>query len=102
MGEDNKSNKASPDASASDPALVESVLRLFKHVPYMVRHIFQDDPMFAQTMRDAFTNIVNKDAGKFSVIAMLAAYCDNLLKVRLTLPPLLLLQLVGLSSLLRF
>ncbi len=80
MSEDAKNNKASPEASAADPAMIESVLRLFKYMPYMVKHIFKDDPMFAQTMKDAFTNIVNKDSGKFSIIAMLAAYCDNLLK----------------------
>ena len=82
MAEDAKNNKSSPEASASDPAMIESILRLFKYMPFMVKNIFKDNPVFNQTMKDAFTHIVNKDAGKYSINAMLAAYVDSLLKVR--------------------
>ena len=40
-----------------------------------------DDIAFAQGAKEAFSKVINADMGKFSVMQMLAAYCDNLLKV---------------------
>ena len=40
-----------------------------------------DDIAFTQGAKEAFSKVVNADMGKFSVMQMLAAYCDNLLKV---------------------
>jgi GTP-dependent phosphoenolpyruvate carboxykinase len=47
----------------------------------IVQSVLGDDQAFKQASGDAFTTVVNTDMGKFSVMQMLAAYCDNILKV---------------------
>ena len=46
-----------------------------------MRDVFGNENSFSQATKDAFTFIVNTDMGKFGVMHLLAAYCDNLLKV---------------------
>jgi GTP-dependent phosphoenolpyruvate carboxykinase len=54
-------------------------------VVQIVQSVLGDDQAFKQASGDAFTTVVNADMGKFSVMQMLAAYCDNILKVVLLL-----------------
>lgn len=81
LADESKQNKATTDASVADPHTITSILRLFHFVPHIVQTVFGDDLSFKQASNEAFTSVVNKNMGKFSVMQMLAAYCDNLLKV---------------------
>eukprot|EP01038_Epipyxis_sp_PR26KG_P014355 gene14355-19252_t len=77
---ESKTNKSISEASASDPILINSLLRLFRNIPILVSHIFKNNPAYLQAMNDSFTIIVNKDVNPFSIPQMLAAHCDSLLK----------------------
>jgi hypothetical protein len=75
-----------PVASLStEPRISSNLCRLFGILPplttQIVQSVLSDDQAFKQASGDAFTTIVNTDMGKFSVMQMLAAYCDNILKV---------------------
>ena len=82
VAEESKQSKPSAsDVTSADSHTITSILRLFHYAPLLVRTVFADDLSFNQACNEAFTTIVNKDLGKSSVMQMLAAYCDNLLKV---------------------
>jgi hypothetical protein len=75
-----------PAASLSTNLQISfNLCRLFGVFPpltmQIVQSVLSDDQAFKQASGDAFTTIVNTDMGKFSVMQMLAAYCDNILKV---------------------
>ena len=80
--EDSKQTKPpASDGNITDSHTITAILRLFHYAPLLVRTVFADDLSFNQACNEAFTTVVNKDLGKSSVMQMLAAYCDNLLKV---------------------
>ena len=81
LTEEAKHNKTVVEANVTDTQTIDSILRLFRFVPVIVQTVFDNNLSFTQAAKDAFTTIVNKDMGKFSIMQMLAAYLDNLLKV---------------------
>lgn len=82
LADEAKRSKTVSEANVADPHTITAILRLFHSTPIIIKSVFGDDLSFKQAANEAFTNVVNKDMGKFSVLQMLAAYCDNLLKVR--------------------
>lgn len=82
LAEEAKLNKSVVHADVADPHTIASILRIFTHIPQLVAALLNDDVFFKQATNAAFTSVVNREAGKFSVMQMLAAYCDNLLKVQ--------------------
>jgi len=87
VAEDSKQTKPpTSDTNSADSHTITAILRLFHYAPLLVRTVFADDLSFNQACNEAFTTIVNKDLGKSSVMQMLAAYCDNLLKGNMKVP----------------
>lgn len=83
LAEEAKQNKSSAvTADVADPHTIGAILRIIQNIPRIVTALLGDSLAFKQAADEAFTSVVNREAGKFSVMQMLAAYCDNLLKVR--------------------
>jgi len=66
--------------SAQDPELVQGILDMYERMKLMVETLFSDNLVFHKALKEAFTDFVNSDTGKYSVTEMLCSYCDRLLK----------------------
>ena len=66
--------------SADDPVFVRDLLTLHDKFIGVVNAEFCGNAMFQKALKDAFVEVVNKDAGKFKNADLLSSFCDRILK----------------------
>lgn len=63
-----------------DPQFVKDLLELHDKSIDLVNRNFAGNALFQKALTDAFTEVVNKDTGKFPNAELLSSFCDRLLK----------------------
>lgn len=63
-----------------DPIFIKDLLFVHDKHTKLVTEQFQSNALFQKAMKDAFTELVNQDCGKFTTADLIATFCDRLLK----------------------
>ena len=63
-----------------DPQFLKDLLCVHDKFLDVVTSRFEGNALFQKALKDAFTEIVNKDVGKFKTAELMSSFCDRLLK----------------------
>jgi cullin 1 len=63
-----------------DPIFIKDLLFVHDKHTLLVTEQFQSNALFQKAMKDAFTELVNQDCGKYTTADLIATFCDRLLK----------------------
>jgi cullin 1 len=63
-----------------DPKFVKSLIELHEKYLGVVTRDFSGHALFQKALKDAFTEIVNKNVGNFTNAELMSTYCDRILK----------------------
>lgn len=63
-----------------DPQFLKDLLTVHDKFMGVVTSRFDGNALFQKALKDAFTEIVNKDVGQFKTAELMSSFCDRLLK----------------------
>jgi cullin 1 len=66
--------------SSDDPQFVKDLLAVHEKFMNIVNNQFGSNGIFQKALKDAFVEVVNRDAGKFKTAELLSSFCDRILK----------------------
>jgi len=63
-----------------DPTYIKALITLHNKYLGVITENFSSDALFQKALKDAFTEFVNKNIGKFTNAELLSTYCDRVLR----------------------
>lgn len=75
-----KDGEAISNTLSDDPQFIKDLLAVHDKYLKVTSEQFQGNASFQKALKDAFTDIVNRDAGKGKTPDLMGAFCDRLLK----------------------
>ena len=76
VGAESKEDKESND----DPQFVKDLLAVHDKYVNIVNTQFASNGLLQKALKDAFVEVVNREAGKFKTAELLSSFCDRILK----------------------
>ena len=79
-GANNNSSAGTSGDRDSDPQFVKELIDIHLKMVHAVRTYLDGDSLFLAAIKDAFGDVLNRNAGKVKVAYLLSSFCDGLLK----------------------
>eukprot|EP01038_Epipyxis_sp_PR26KG_P011634 gene11634-15584_t len=80
---DNNGESKDPNGekeSSDDPQFMKDLLGIHDKFISVVQDQFNGNTLFQKALKEAFTDLVNRDVGKFKTAELISSFCDRLLK----------------------
>jgi cullin 1 len=76
----NEAEAANTKEKNEDADFIKELLALHDKYTLMVEKQFGSNSLFQKALKDAFTDFVNRDTGKFTNAELMSSFCDRLLR----------------------
>lgn len=71
---------SSDKESSDDPQFIKDLLGVHDKFRAVVDSRFEGNALFQKALKDAFSEVINTDVGKFKTAELMSSFCDRLLK----------------------
>ena len=65
-----------------DPEFIKDLIAIHDRYLDIITRLFNNNNLFQKALKDAFSDIVNRDIGKFKTADLMSSFCDRILKGR--------------------